>query len=270
MGQVIQMMRGVKYEGDASSPTAVEIPVMVTGTADYQEARSQLLAEFPEEYLAMRLSEVNIRTQIAGDRYRGYVRYVRDNVPAISGVTNRPEPAYSFDAGGESQHIISSLETVALYGNSSLSRLSGMIGYDEQGIQGADIYAKTYAWSETHYFRPSEVDQTYKLRAANLAQTVNAVAFRGFPRGEVLLRRIAGSRRGDKSSDWWELQFQFERRPNRLNVNVGGINVASKEGWQLVWAYYEQVKAAGIIYRRPAAVFVERVYDYGDYSLLGL
>ena len=45
-----------------------------------------------------------------------------------------------------------------------------------------------------------------------------------------------------------------------------------KEGWHYLWVRYEDEKdeAAKVLTRRPVAAYVEQVYQYGDFGLLGI
>jgi hypothetical protein len=46
----------------------------------------------------------------------------------------------------------------------------------------------------------------------------------------------------------------------------------SKKGWEYMWIRYEDAEDedAKQIVKRPSAVFIEQVYDYGDFSDLNI
>ena len=69
-----------------------------------------------------------------------------------------------------------------------------------------------------------------------------------------------------------EISFKFAASPNATGLQVGGIQVPAKEGWQYLWVRYEDEKdeVAKKLTRRPVAAYVEQVYPYGDFGLLGI
>lgn len=46
----------------------------------------------------------------------------------------------------------------------------------------------------------------------------------------------------------------------------------AKEGWHYLWVRYEDDEdaTARTLIKKPRAVYVEQVYYYGDFSLLGI
>jgi len=57
-----------------------------------------------------------------------------------------------------------------------------------------------------------------------------------------------------------------------VNLQIGPITVASKRGWELLWVRYTDVEdaAAKMLVKRPVAAYVEKVYEEGDFSGLGI
>ena len=57
-----------------------------------------------------------------------------------------------------------------------------------------------------------------------------------------------------------------------MNLHVGDIVVASKKGWEYLWVRYEDAEddAANVLVKKPTAAYVEKVYEDGDFSVLGL
>lgn len=270
MSTLTTLMRGVKHEGDDGGFTAVTYPVLIRGVSDESAALGRIKAEYPAEMLGMPRVGIDITAIPGGGQFKGSVRYQRDRVPGNDQLTDRPGGLFSFEAGGETEHVNLPLETVAAYGDSRYSPLAGLINYDDSGINGVDVYTRSFTWSETHYFKPDFVDEHYKGVCDDLVCTVNSRAFRGKPAGEVLLRRITGSRRGTRSTDLWEINFQFERRRNRKNFNIGGIQVAEKRGWDYLWCYHVPATVNGFACRQVAAVFIERLYESGNFGELGI
>ena len=48
--------------------------------------------------------------------------------------------------------------------------------------------------------------------------------------------------------------------------------MASKKGWEYLWVRYadEEDAAAKMLVKRPIAAYVEKVYEEGDFSQLGI
>ena len=59
--------------------------------------------------------------------------------------------------------------------------------------------------------------------------------------------------------------------PNQTGLTVGDITNIDKKGWEYLWVYFEDKEdsAAKMLVKRPIAVYVEKVYEDGDFSQLG-
>jgi len=98
---------------------------------------------------------------------------------------------------------------------------------------------------------------------------VNGAAWRDFAQGEVLFMGAGGSRRGGGD---WEINFKFAANPNQTGLVVGDITGIAKKGWEYLWVRYVDAvdNAAKALTKRPAAVYVEQVYEYGNFAALGI
>ena len=85
----------------------------------------------------------------------------------------------------------------------------------------------------------------------------------------MLFLGASGTKRGQ---DDWELTFRFAASPNVANLQLGNITGIQKEGWQYLWVRYadDEDTTAKTLIKRPVSAYVEQVYPYGDFSLLGL
>jgi len=182
------------------------------------------------------------------------------------------ESVFNFDTGGGSQHITQSRENKGRFGQAgdTAPDFKGAINVTDSSIDGCDIIVPVYNWSETHYKPDSAVTLAYRGTLFGLTGKVNSGAFKGFAAGECLFLGASGSKRG--SADW-EITFRFASSPNRTNItDIPTITVASKKGWEYLWIRYHDVldTAAKMLVKRPCAAYVERVYDEGDFSGLGI
>lgn len=247
----------------------VELRYTVRGTNDDVEARSALAANSPALYDPwggglLFLPRDTISIQPVGDElWEGIVRY--GTVPQTN------ESTFAFDTGGGTQHITQSLQTVGAYAppGATAPDFKGAIGVTPDSVEGVDIAVPVYHFSETHYLPAEIVTEAYKGTLFSLTGKVNGGAFKGFAAGECLFLGAAGAKRG--SGDW-EITFRFAASPNVTNLTVGDINGINKKGWEYLWVRYADSvdDAAKALVKKPVAAYVERVYEYGDFNLLGI
>ena len=112
-------------------------------------------------------------------------------------------------------------------------------------------------------------EQQISRRVAELAEQIKAEVLPRFAAGEVLFMGASGSKRG---SDDWEITFRFAASPNKTGLTVGDIVGIDKKGWEYMWVRYADAEdaAAKAIVKKPVAVYVEKVYEEGDFSTLGI
>lgn len=207
---------------------------------------------------------------------------VWDVVVPYEGLDNDNESQFTFDTAGGSVHITQSLGTVGTYHHGDTCSGSGGSGADEdcpdfQGaigvngdsISGCDITVPVYNFAETHRIPAANVDGAYKAALFWLTGSVNDAPFKGFEAGEVLFLGASGSARGLEE---WEITFKFAASPNVTCLPVGDFVVASKLGWEYLWIRYEDKEddVAKALVKRPKCAYVEKVYEYKDFSGLGI
>ena len=56
------------------------------------------------------------------------------------------------------------------------------------------------------------------------------------------------------------------------NLTIGDITGVDKKGWEYLWVRYTDSvnDTAKALVKKPIAAYVERVYEYGDFGLLGI
>jgi len=203
--------------------------------------------------------------RIAENIWEGSVRYGKLEPPKTG------DSSYQFDTGGGTQHITQSLATVGRYAppGKTAPDFQGAIGVTHDNVEGVDITVPVYNFSELHYIASSLVTGAYKATLFYLTGRVNNAPFRGFAAGEVLFLGASGSKRGQED---WEISFKFAASPNMTGLTIGDITGIAKKGWEYLWVRYADAEdaAAKALVKRPAAVYVEKVYLDGDFSLLGI
>jgi hypothetical protein len=187
-----------------------------------------------------------------------------------SGNTNQTE--YSFDTGGGSMKVTqtpSSL-TINKYAKSGTTApdFKGAIGVDDNSVNGCDIVVPAYSFSMTKSMAASAVNNTYKAYLFNLTGKVNHATWNGYNQGEALFLGASGSKHGRSGN--WEIAYKFSCNPNKTGIQIGDITGIAKKGWEYLWVRYEKGVDQNVLVQTPAAVYVHQVYEYGDFSLLGV
>ncbi len=229
------------------------------------EALSALASESPLTYSWMIRKTYSVSVITEDKIWLGTCVYSAD-APDTDNYTT------SFSTTGKTERITQSLST-ASYALSGWTApdYGGAIGVTPNGVEGVDAVVPAFVFSETHYFDTS----IEALTLRDLTGTVNADVFRDFDPGEVLFEGAEANYRSDLAK--WEVVFYFRAGKNRTAANgnaltIGSITNIDKKAWDYLWVRYEPTNdaTAGCIVQTPVAVFVETVYESGDFSLLGI
>lgn len=245
-----------------------EILYEIIGTDSDADAETALAAEVPAlwgglVYKNHELEQEGPELWFASVRYGPY----QEEEEKETG-----ESTYQFDTGGGQAQITQSLETVDSYpapGEPAAPDFGGAIGVTLDSVEGVSITVPVFNFSETHYVDDSSVTTAYKAALFAATGKVNNAAFKNFSKGEVLFLGASGSKRGTED---WEITFKFAASPNVTGLTVGPIAGIDKEGWHYLWVRYakEDDAAAKRMIKKPIAAYVERVYEYGDMTTLGI
>lgn len=247
---------------------SVTLHYVLSGTTSDLTAKSTLLASTPKFYDELVRQECTIEpifVDATANRgsWKCSVKYVSaDSVIPEPGSA----PLFSFDTGGGTQHVTQSIETIARY-PAFAPNFKGAIGVTHDSVEGVDITVPIYHFSETHFF--SSISSTYRSTLFHLTGKVNNASFRGMDAGECLFLGAAGSRRG---AEKWEITFRFAGSPNRTGIQIGAITGITKKGWEYLWVRYadEADNAVHALVKKPIGVYIERVYDEGNFGSLGI
>jgi hypothetical protein len=251
-------------ESTGGENPSVDLIYIVRGTDDDLVAKAALVTASPVLYAGLVRQSLHIE-RVAEDVWEGSVRYGQREPPETGG------SSYQFDTGGGTQHITQSLETVGRYAPPSRAApdFQGAVGVTHDNVEGVDITVPVYNFSETHYVAAEQVTGPYKAALFFLTGKVNGAEFRGFAPGEVLFLGASGSKRSEED---WEITFRFAASPNVEDLTIGGIEGIAKKGWEYLWVRYadDEDVVAKVLVKRPIGVYVERVYQTGDFVGLGI
>ena len=244
---------------------STELHYIVRGTDSERLAIQAVRSATPTAYNGMDRGEIGLEP-VSDSIWEAAVKYA-----APSATLQEGESSYNFDTSGGTQHITQALSHVASYAPAGKTApdFKGAIGVTAGSVDGVDITVPVYTFSETHILAADDVDNTYKGKLFALTGKTNNAGFKGFATGECLFLGASGSKRG--SGDW-EITFHFAASPNKTGLSVGDITGIAKKGWEYLWVRYEDDvdTTAGAMVKKPVAVYIEKVYDEGNFADLAI
>ncbi|MCL2641662.1 MAG: hypothetical protein FWD53_12510 [Phycisphaerales bacterium] len=247
---------------------SVELVYNIAGSDDDAEIRSDLLHASPVWFCNLIRQSATVEP-VGPLLWEGKVKYgPRQRQPPTG------ESTFSFETSGGTQHLSQSIQTVGRYPGNAPD-CGGAIGVTHDSVEGVDITIPIYQFSETHYIAALLVTNAYKGTLFRLTGKVNNAAFRGCAAGECLFLGANGSQRikGETEVDGdWEITFKFAASPNATGLVVGTITGINKKGWEYMWVRYEDREddAANVLVKKPVAVYIEKVYEEGNFAQLGI
>ena len=178
-----------------------------------------------------------------------------------------PEAEFSFDIGTENTKIFTSLATVNKYPALTAPDLKGAINWNGKEAEGVDIMIPKCSLSYKQIIADSTFDATYRRNLSLLVGKVNDGTWEGYSAGELLLTSVSGSFRF-KNTDW-EISFNIAVSENKSGLSIGAITGITKKGWDYLWVKHKKkIDGDAKFVLEPEYVYVEQVYEYGDYSIL--
>jgi hypothetical protein len=254
----------------SGDPTSAEIPYAVWGAATSEIARAMAVGASPATYT---VNEIPLFRKQATVEETGPESHL---VHVVYGPIKPPEASdykFAFDTTGGRQKITQSLQTVHRYAppGKTAGDHQGAIGVTDHGVEGCEIVVPKFSWTETWQLPIAEYGWGYSQVLKAITGRVNASTFRGFPAGQVLFRGGKGSG-SSKNPALIEITYQFDQSDDVTAQTIGPITGVAKAGWQYLWVHYQETDdpTAKKYVHRPDAVYVERVYDTADFSLLGI
>lgn len=222
--------------------------------------------------------------------YRGYTRQLLTCEPITiqdwngevtyhNGPSSDPDlPEFNWDTGGGTYKRLFARQHIADYCETGISNQGylpknhyGAIGVTNKNtVEGVELPVPVYNWSESYTKAQSFVDTSYKLKVFNLTGRMNNAPFKGFAKGECLFMGAQAVQRGENPL---RVTYKFQSLPNETNIIVSPqITVPFKYGWDYLWVEFDENadEAQGAMSLRPTDVHIERVFLFGDFSLLGI
>lgn len=184
----------------------------------------------------------------------------------------------SFDTTSGSAHITQANTTniaglTAAEGQSSYATAGatapdteGAIDIEGDQVRGVDVTVPAFAFSETWTFPSESLVTKYLETIYALTGKINDAPWRIFDKGEVLFLGARGQL--DREASKCQVTYSFSVSPNQENITVGQITNIKKGGWDYMTVTYETAAVGGSIIKRPRFVYVNSVYEGGDFSKL--
>lgn len=250
------------------------IPYAVIGAADEAEVSATALASIPVSYNGIPRASVTMSERVNATTWKVVARYERQEAGGSGGGdTATLENTFAFDTGGGTQNVKQGWNLATQYSETENHPVESAINFDGESVNGVDITIPQYQWSETFWFSPDLVTETYKQTLAYLTGKVNIASFRGYAAGEVLFLGASGTRQGNS---YWQITFKFAMQPNQTSISIGGgdIVVATKKGWQYLWVRYEDgIAGTGVnkaLFKKARFAYVEDVYMQTTFDGIGI
>lgn len=252
-----------------ANPTA-ELGYFVFGTDDELAARAAVKAQLQLQYAGLTVESFSCEHIGFANGLRVYqstVRYAATTTSAL-----RPGEKFTFDFATTSAHLDKSLQTIGYLSLTSAvpnaASHRGSINVTPEGIGGVDILIPEFRFTLTVFRALSLFTEAYQVKLARLTTKTNLAPFRGFASGEVQYLGASGG--GEAGNDAVEITHRFAVAPNVILTGINDTTLA-KEGWNYAWyTFLDSHQADGQPVKEPKAVYVERVYDQGNFADLEL
>jgi hypothetical protein len=245
---------------------SIDLNYVILGTRDDVVARSFLADYTPTVYSSLLRQTLQLK-EVAPEVWECTVRY---------GAMKMPEAGdwkWEFDTTGGTQKITQSKQNIGNYAPAGKMApdFKGAVGVTEDSVEGCEIIVPQFKWSETHQLEATVATWEYSQTLYNLTGKTNIEEFRGFGVKQVLFMGAKGSQSA-KNPDLVELTFSFSASVDAVNLTIGDVTSIAKKAWEYLWVRYGTVDdtAAKKLVKRPTSVHIERVYDSGDFSQLGI
>lgn len=215
---------------------------------------------------------------IGGGFWTATATYSADGAPVFPGMTAGPIPAapgldtvlgpdFSFDFTGVQEHITQSKQTLMKVrrGAAIAPDTKRAIGVTKDGeVQGCDRISPNLEWERSVTFRA--ITTAYIQTVKSLVGSTNNAPFYGHPAGSLI---FTGGTAQTRDLSRAVCTFKFLARDNEEGIIIdSGIPAVNKRGSDYLWVFYVDSEDQDMMIQRPEAVYVERIVDEKDFSLL--
>lgn len=144
-------------------------------------------------------------------------------------------------------------------------------------VEGVDVFYTQMIYRLRVSIPQATMTAAYINTVAGLAGKINNATYKGIPKGELMFLGWRGSVSSSGDSD---MSFEFQRRktptlPLVVGVGSNAITIPSGTeiyGWDIVEAVWKTAVDATVndMKAGPKGVYVSRVFDFADFTALGI
>lgn len=259
---------------------SAEVRYLITGESTPAAARTAMLAAAASTYNGINKNAAasSVTETDEAQSYEGRVVY-----GSSGGGTEElqsGDTAIQFDITSEQTQISQSLSTVDTEYEDTVYDFGGLIGATQSGeYKGTTILTPAVNFTITKVVASSSVTSSFingvvavknaPVNSSTFSHTDTAGRSVSLAAGECL---FVGMSSASKGGDLDELVFTFAASANLTGVVVGALPGVDKKGWEHIWTYYAEQEDAtnDTLVQKPAAVYVEKIYETGSFAGLGL
>ncbi len=180
-------------------------------------------------------------------------------------------PDFSFDISTDSVRITQAIETISRYpaaGGGAAPDLKGAIGWNGEEAEGVDIIIPKCTLSYKVIVDDADMTDAFKRDLSKLVGKTNDATWKDYDEDELLLTGISGRYRY-KEQDW-ELNFSIAVSEGKTGLTIGALTGINKPGWAYLDVKYKKSVSGANKILEPEFVYIQRVYDQGDFDTLPL
>lgn len=135
-------------------------------------------------------------------------------------------------------------------------------------VEGYNLAPPAEVFTIGFYPPASSFSSAYQNTIRGLVGKVANAEYKSCPAGSIMLSRATG---GIKSSEQASLEFGFAFVENQVEIPVGELIIPAKDGFDLLWPYYEDVTDNDDnLVKSPIAAYIERIWYRADLNALGV
>lgn len=269
---------------ESTTDASADREFLVQGISDDVELRIYVESQPLDEFIGLIGRSYDI-DWIANDM--AIIKVPYDNTTPTKNDRDRPTGTskLSINSSAATQNVKTSLETIASFKTpldvtaatppDNDNAVNVTSSGSERTVEGVDIFVKAFSFTFTEYRANADTDEAYILSLYAIETTTNddewTVTDSGglsmtFPEGEVLYLGFSCSQRND---DDYEIVHNFIASPNVEGMTLGSITGIDKKGWEYLWAEFRDIFADDDVNKAPYFAYVERMYEAGDFSIIG-
>lgn len=258
------------FKGNSQSARERRLRYLVEGTNDEEEVEALLRLTAPATYLDLPVMDYSGGPDINEFRWICEVTYaVRD------------EWSFSIDNVAGTEHVSVSQETTQKKYRAGVGAFdfNQAINVSADNVAGVDAYSAKQQFNVVRYVEKSAITTSYldgldslckprpHTNHATVTLWIDGIT-RTYAAGELLF--LGYSMGTSNTKTHWEIRYEFLASKNLAAVTLTGIGPFDKKGFEYLWPAFDDTVENDVPIKIPKALFIERLYDAGDFSAISL